>query len=137
MGLWNQAAYILQSETFVIRKYMIISFALTVAYYNIQLRLQCIGVKCLKGKILSFRSHEIFFSINQTHYACHFINFCDSIMRGYIRPGADGLIRIFTFPHLVIIYCKETAQTRKGRAMQSAIKYNHLIIFSTQNFLCY
>jgi hypothetical protein len=37
-----------------------------------------------------------------------------------IWPGADGLIRIFTFPHLVIIYCKETAQTRKGRAMQRA-----------------
>jgi hypothetical protein len=37
-----------------------------------------------------------------------------------IWPGADGLIRIFTLPHLVIIYFKETAQTRKGRVIQSA-----------------
>jgi hypothetical protein len=39
----------------------------------------------------------------------------------FVWPGADGL-RIFTFPDLVnkIKYCKETAQTRKGRAIQSA-----------------
>jgi hypothetical protein len=51
-----------------------------------------------------------------------FMKFCEAIW-----PGADGLIRIFTFPRLVIIYCKETAQTRKGRAMQSAFTKSQIM----------
>jgi hypothetical protein len=48
--------------------------------------------------------------------------FCISVtlLCEVVWPAAVGLIRIFTFLHLVIIYCEETAQTRKGRAMQSA-----------------
>jgi hypothetical protein len=47
--------------------------------------------------------------------------FCNivTLLCEVVWPAADGLIRIFTFPHLVII-CKETAQTRKGRATKSA-----------------
>jgi hypothetical protein len=45
----------------------------------------------------------------------------ESVLCEAIWPGADGVIRIFTFPYLVIIiHCKETAQTGIGRAMQSA-----------------
>jgi hypothetical protein len=35
-----------------------------------------------------------------------------TLLYARLYAGADGLIRIFTFPHSVIKYCKETAQTR-------------------------
>jgi hypothetical protein len=47
----------------------------------------------------------------------------------FIWPGADGLIRIYTFPHLVIIYCKETAQTRIRRVIQSSSTKTHMTSF--------
>jgi hypothetical protein len=49
--------------------------------------------------------HISIFLINQTHSASHFLNYCLTLlyMRVYMARCRDGIIRIFTFSHLVII----------------------------------